>query len=93
MTNWNWYGTWVIDWICEDDTSECFEIWRAAYIREHPELQSLGTLDLVMEHYESSLRPLENSLLMMIVRVLYFPINSIQKAWWKIRLAYYHRTH
>jgi hypothetical protein len=37
--NWDWYGTWIVDWLCCQDGWESFDIWRTAYLEANPDIE------------------------------------------------------
>lgn len=47
------YGTWIIDWLTEEEPYCCFDIWLQEMRRQHPNLD-LGDRDLV-DLYDSSI--------------------------------------
>jgi hypothetical protein len=87
IIQWNWYGTWVFDWLYEENPWECFDIWQKAYILENPELDKLTTLELVANHYTQSLFPVENSLLMKVWKALHWLPNLCGEIRWQIHFA------
>lgn len=36
---WNWYGTWVLDWLCENEPYTGCDIWMRGFFEEYPELE------------------------------------------------------
>jgi hypothetical protein len=94
--DWDWYGTWVIDWLCCTDPWESYDIWERAYLAVNPELletreesyingegDGLGTtLDLIENHYHQSLIPLEKSFVYVIFRSIHWPLKSIHSLIW-----------
>ena len=95
---WDWYGTWVIDWLMAD-AGDDYIIWKRAYLNKHPELEEArensywdddregeGTdMDLIMNHYHESLKPLYNSFPMFVHKLLHLQCQTISLLIWKIK--------
>ncbi len=87
---WDWYGTWVWDYLNLDTDSlyteawESFHIWKKAYIQANPDLSELGDLDLIGEHYNEAMEPLFNSWLFKAWRLFYLPSQLFRSSTWKI---------
>lgn len=89
---WDWYGTWVIDWLLEDCPWGRYDIWEKAYLSIHPEIEDMReqsyinhegdgagtTLDLIENHYHQSLIPLKESFVYAIFLILNGPIRLIR---------------
>lgn len=90
-TKWNWYGTWVLDWLtCDrgnysDDAWSAFGIWKKAYIEAYPELSDASDLELIEGHYCPAMEPVFNSFVFAIYLALHWPTNAIRSTAWKIR--------
>jgi len=82
MIKWNWYGMWVIDWLCCSCAWESYDIWEKAYLAEFPELSEQLeerwlkgeidsiTIELIENHYNESLVVVNNFILIKIYYLL-----------------------
>jgi hypothetical protein len=99
--DWEWYGTWVIDWLCCDRKEDwkAYYIWEKMYLAANPELveareesyirgDGFGegtTIDLIENHYNQSLLPMHESFVWKIFLILHRPMQCIYSLFWKIR--------
>jgi hypothetical protein len=83
--DWDWYGTWVIDYLTYDRDSlsdeawGAYDIWRTAYINANPDLEEASDLELIENHYCQSMKPILDSFVMKIWLFLHWlPPNVVR---------------
>jgi hypothetical protein len=87
---WNWWGTWVIDWLtCDrDDFSAsawlAFDIWKEAYLKANPDLRA-NDLDLIEEHYCEAMKPVFDSWVFALYLALHWPSKVVHSLVWTIK--------
>lgn len=100
---WDWWGTWLIDYCCAQDAYDAYDIWEKAYLAAHPHLMDARetltaddacdapgtTLDLVTNHYHQSLQPFWDSWLYLIWGMLHWPLNTIRQFLWTIKRKFF----
>lgn len=81
---WDWYGTWLIDFICTEDSWDALEIWEDAYRDSLGDLvEDVELIDLVDFHQREAFEPIEKSFVWAIVGLLHD--CSIPFAWFQMR--------
>lgn len=89
--NWDWYGTWVWDYLNldRDDISteawESYDIWKRAYIEANPELSDLDDLELIQGHYSQATEPIFRSWIFKAWQLFYWPSMIIRQLVWHFR--------
>lgn len=91
---WNWYGTWVLDYLCTEDPWLAFDFWMKAYLEAHPDLDDayqhgeINTVDLI-EYYPGATDCVRASLLYQLMVPLiefwawvYWVLRLGQLRWW-----------
>lgn len=64
---WDWYGTWVWDYLNYERDSlyaeawGAYDIWKEAYLKAHPEFSEEDDLELIENHYDRWTEPLFKS--------------------------------
>lgn len=95
---WDWYGTWIVDWLTSNDGWEVYDIWEKAYLKANPGLEEARensyidnegdgvgtTLDLLENHYHQSLIVIEESFVYKIAVFLQYPIRLISALLWNL---------
>ena len=80
LHEWNWYGTWMLDWAASDCHWESYDIWLKAYFadrldaEEFYELGEISSLDLI-DAYWTAVQP---------VYRLFQPFWKIARFWRKV---------
>ena len=96
---WNWYGTWLVDYFCCNCPYDAYDIWESAYLQEHTYLLDARetltnedlcdepgtTLDLLTNHYHQSMQPIWDSWVFIIWQVLHWPLSTIHGFIWTIK--------
>ena len=87
---WNWWGTWVIDWLTHDQGDfslsawGAFDIWKKAYLKANPDLQATD-LELIEDHYIGAIEPVFRSWMFAVYLALHWPLNAVHSFIWTIR--------
>jgi len=91
--NWDWYGTWLLDYFCAGDIEEAYDIWETAYLAANPDLaesrENLNatddydapgtTLNLLENHYHESMMPIRRSPLFAWIYWIYMIRKLVRK--------------
>jgi hypothetical protein len=90
---WDWYGSWVIDWLTSDPLSgdhwEDFGIWAKAYREANPELSEVSNLELIESHYTEAMEPLFSSWVFFIWWLLKGPMYCVHWLVWQIKQKFF----
>lgn len=90
---WNWWGTWVIDWLTCDPLSDNnwtdFGIWAKAYREANPEFSEVSDLELIELHYEEAMKPVLQSWIFFIWQFLSFPMYCIHWVMWQLKQKFF----
>lgn len=91
MSNCDWYGYWVWDYLNHDrddlatEAWESYDIWKQAYLKAHPEFCELDNLELIEYHYHRWTNPLWKSWIFKAWVWFYRPNVIIRHLVWRIR--------
>jgi hypothetical protein len=90
--NWDWYGCWIVDWLTCDDRNDfsasawlAFDIWKKAYLKVNPDLQSATDLELIEEHYCGAMEPVFHSWVFAVYLALHWPSKVVHSLIWTIK--------
>lgn len=79
--SWNWWGTWLLDYLAADHPWEAYRIWRTAYLSEFPALQAqydagkIGDFYLITHHYSEAIVEVEKFLR---------PLRKLERFWFSV---------
>ena len=88
---WDWWGTWVIDWLTCDrgdfssDAWISFDIWKKAYLEACPEFAEATDLELIESHYCPAMEPIFNSWVFAFYLALQWPANIVRSTAWMVK--------
>ncbi len=88
---WEWHGIWIVDWLtCDrndltDNVWKSFDIWKEAYLKAHPHLESLSDLELIENHYCQAMKPIFDSWIFKFWLILHWPMSKIHSAIWNLK--------